>query len=101
MTKYHSRWHINPMLIPTKSEERAKLWVGLLERVKADMKSGDILDGGITPDLTGYTIRETEEVSLSVDVLKYAPFIITDVKPILTPDQALESIKRAAVAAKK
>ena len=90
------------MLIPTNPEERAKLWLRLLEQVKADMQSGDILDWGITADLSaGYTIRETDEIGLNIDVSKYTPFVVVDAKPVLTPDQAIAAVKKVAAGAKK
>ena len=43
MTKFYMRWHLNPMLIPTNPEERMKLWMSMLELVKADIKSGTMV----------------------------------------------------------
>jgi len=102
MTKFYSHWHMNPTLIPTNPEERTKLWLGMLQRVKADMKSGDILDWGITADLSaGYTLRETDEKGLIADASNWMPYIIMDAKPVLTPDQALEAMKRSGPGVKK
>lgn len=102
MTKFYSQWHLNPSLIPTNPEERAKLWLRLLEQVKADMKSGDMLDWGIAADLSsGYTFRETDEKGLIMDVSRWVPFLIVDAKPVLSVDEAIEAVKKVAAGAKK
>jgi hypothetical protein len=37
MTKYLVWWQVNPHMIPADPEQRVKLWVSLLEKVKADV----------------------------------------------------------------
>lgn len=88
---------MNPVLVPTDPEKRMKLWHGMLERVKAEMKSGDMADWGVAPNFTGYAIHETDEKGALAATSSWAPFIIVDTfEPILTPDQALEAMKRFA-----
>jgi hypothetical protein len=102
MTKYYSRWHVNPALIPTNPEERMKLFAGMLERVTAELKSGRMLDWGITPAFNGYSIRELDEKGLLAMTTTWAPFVIVDtMEPILTSNQALESLQQVGAAAKK
>jgi hypothetical protein len=94
MTRYYSRWHINPVLIPTSPEERIKLWHGMVERVKAEMKAGKMDDWGIAPNFTGFSIREMNEKEALAETTSWAPYIIIDsFEPVLNPDQALESMK--------
>jgi hypothetical protein len=101
MTKYYSHWHLNPMLIPPNPEERIKLWMKLLEQVKVDLKSGDMLDWGLAADLScGYAIMETDEMGILAEVAKHQPFIVGECKPVVTTDQAGMVLKKAAAAMK-
>lgn len=80
--------------MPTSPEEQVKLWMTLLEGVKKDLASGDLTDWGDCVDIgEGYCISELDELKLHTLVLKYAPFIIFDIKPVLTVDQVMESIQ--------
>lgn len=91
------RWHLNPMLIPTNPEERTKLWMTLLERVKGNLRSGELTDWGICNDSSaGYAFADTDEASLHSSIMKYVPYISFDIKPVLTIDQTIESLKKAA-----
>jgi hypothetical protein len=96
------KWHLNQMFIPTNPEERVKLWLSMLESVKADLKSGAMSDWGICcDDSGGYAFAETDEKMLHSTILKWMPFVSFDIKPVLSVDQTMESIKRAVAAAKK
>jgi len=102
MTKFYMRWHLNPMLIPTNPEERMKLWMSMLELVKADIKSGTMSDWGMCSDASGgYAFAETDEKTLHTTITRWMPYVIFDIKPVLTVDQIIESLKRAAAGAKK
>jgi len=102
MARFYMRWHLNQMLIPTDPEERGKLWIAMLEMVTADLKSGTFTDWGICNDSSsGYAIAETDEESLNVAILKWIPYVIFDVKPVLTVDRCIACVNRAASAAKK
>ena len=102
MTKFFMTWHLNPMLIPTNAEERVKLWMTMLELVKADLKSGALSDWGMCSDASGgYAFAETDEKSLYATILNWIPYVSFDIKPVLTVDQIIDSIKRAAAGAKK
>ena len=96
------RWHLNPMLIPTNAEERVKLWISMLELVKADIKSGAIRDWGMCSDASGgYSFAETDEKTLNTTILRWMPYVVFDIKPVLSVDQIIESIKRAAAGVTK
>ena len=96
------RWHLNPMLIPTNPEERMKLWMSMLELVKAEIKTSAMSDWGMCSDASGeYAFAETDEKTLHTTITKWMPYVIFDIKPVLTVDQIMESLKRAAAGAKK
>ena len=89
------------MLIPTNSDERGRLWMSLLERVKIDLSSGMLKDWGIYSDISaGYAFSELDETMLHTAIQKYVPYVSFDIKPILTVDQSIESIKRSVTAVK-
>jgi hypothetical protein len=90
------------MLIPTNVEERVKLWMSMLELVKTDIKSGALSDWGMCNDASGgYALAETDEKTLHTMILRWMPYVHFDIKPVLTVDQIIESIKRAAAGPKK
>jgi hypothetical protein len=96
------RWHLNHAFIPTNPEERVKLWMAMLEMVKADLKSGAIRDWGIcSDDSGGYAFAETDEKTLHTTILKWIPYVSFNIKPVLTADQTMESIRQATAGAKK
>jgi hypothetical protein len=102
MTRYYMRWHLNPLTVPVNPEERGKLWITMLEMVKADLKSGALTDWGVWFDSSGgYAFADTDEVSLNAAILIWMPHIVYDIKPVLSVDQVLANIKKAAAAAKK
>ncbi|MDG6256766.1 MAG: hypothetical protein QCH35_04125 [Methanomicrobiaceae archaeon] len=102
MTKFYMRWHMNPMTIPTNPEERGKLWISMLEMVREELNSGGFTDWGICSDLSaGYAFAETDEKSLHASILKWIPYIVFDIKPVLTVDQSIENVKKAEEAVKK
>ena len=95
------RWHLNHAFIPTNPEERVKLWMAMLEMVKADLKSGAIRDWGIcSDDSGGYAFAETDEKTLHTTILKWIPYVSFNIKPVLTADQTMESIRQATEAKK-
>jgi len=99
------KWHLNPMLYPTNPEERIKqlqMRLSMLEMVKADLKSGAMTDWGICNDSSGgYAFAETDEQSAHVMMLKWFPYVLFDIKPVLTVDQCIADVKQAIAAAKK
>jgi len=102
MTRFYMRWQLNPMLIPTDPEEMGKLWISMLEMVRADLKSGKLTDWGMCSDSSGgYAFAETDENSLNISIMKWMPYVIFDIKPILTADQCIANIQQAAAEAKK
>jgi len=100
MPKSYMRWRLDPQHIPLDPEKRAKLWLKMLDMVKADMKSGAITGWGICYDASaGYAFSDLSPQELYTVMLKWMPYVDFDVKPVLDVDQVIESIKKAAAAA--
>jgi hypothetical protein len=77
-------------------EERGKLWISMLEMVRAEMKSGAPADERVYSDsIAGYALAETDEKSLHAMVLKWVPYVVFDSKPVLTVGESLANIKQA------
>ncbi len=101
MSKFYIKWWKNQHTIPTNPEEQAKLWMTLLGWVRMELKAGRFSDWGSCCDAgSGYCIAEGDEVSLQSQILKYQPFIIFSIKPVLSVDQTIESIEKAVAAGK-
>jgi hypothetical protein len=102
MTKYYMKWKMNPMTVPADPGERVNYWLSLLEGVRAQLKSGDLKDWGITCDSSeGYCFAETDEKSLHATVVTWLPYIQFDIKPVIGVDEVIANVKKAAAAAKK
>lgn len=102
MAKYYMKWQMNQMIIPANPEERVKLWLTMLEMVRAELKSGSLIDWGVTCDSSeGYALAETDEKTLHAIELKWIPYVIFDSRPVLTVDQCIANIRQVAAAAKK
>ena len=103
MAKFYIKWWLDPSRVPVDAKERAKGWLSMLEMVKADMKAGLIKDwGSAAGGDWGYGIYEgVSETELFTNLLKWIPYVHFKVTPVLTADQTMESIKKAAAAAGK
>ena len=103
MSKYFVKWQMDPTKTPVNPEERVKGWLAMAEMVKADIAAGKIKDFGIAAGGGwGYAIREeASEAEVFTALLKWSPFIRFEVTPVLTVEQAAESINNAAAAAMK
>jgi hypothetical protein len=102
VAKYFMKWQMNHTMIPANPEERGKLWISMLEMVRAEMKSGALVDWGVYTDSSaGYTLAETDEKSLHAMVLKWIPYVVFNSKPVLTVDQCIANIKQAAAGVKR
>jgi hypothetical protein len=94
---------MEPTKVPAEPEERVKGWLSMLEMVKADVKAGATKDWGcVAGGDCGYSITEAaSETELFTGLLRWTPYVHFEVEPVLTVDQTIESIKKAAAAAKK
>jgi len=90
MTKFLILWHKS--VIPEDPETMAKHNLALLEPVKAALKSGDFKDWGVYSDgSNGYAIAEGTESEIFAGLLRWMPYILFDVHPIVNADQAIEA----------
>jgi len=103
VAKFYMKWWLDPSKVPVNPEERAKGWLSMLEMTKADMKAGLTKDwGGAAGGDWGYAVIEApNETELFTNLLKWIPYVHFEVTPVLTVDQTMESIKKAAAAAEK
>ena len=102
MPKFFTKWKMNQSTCPATPEERAKVYQSLLAMVKADMNAGRITDWGVfAGGNEGYSISELSEADLFTAQLKYDPYVIFEVSPVLSTDQVMESMMKAAAAAQK
>jgi hypothetical protein len=90
------------MYTPADQEERVKRWFSLLEAVRTDLQSGAFTGWGLCNDASGgYCLAEMDEKSLHATILKYIPYLIFDIKPVIPVDQAIDNVKQVAAATKK
>ena len=104
MPKFYVKWWLSPEMTATihTLEERVKLWLSMLEMIEADIRAGVLKDWGACADLSGgYGIVEVaSEADLYTFLLKWIPYVNFDARPVITARQTIESLKKAAAAAK-
>ena len=92
---------MNPLTTPEDPEKRAKLWISMLEMVKADLKSGRFTDWGSNFDISGgYAVAQGTEVDINASILKWIPYVIFDIKPVLSADQIIVATNKAMAESK-
>ncbi|MFQ6080608.1 MAG: DUF3303 family protein [Candidatus Bathyarchaeia archaeon] len=97
MAKFFIHWEVDPARTPVDPEERAKLWLSMLEMTKADLQTGVLKDWGIRGGGgCGYGVSELSEAELFSALLKYIPYVRFEVHPVLTVDQCIETVKKVA-----
>ena len=59
-------------------------------------------DWGMCSDASGgYAFAETDEKNPHTTITRWMPYVIFDIKPVLSVNQIIESLKRSAAGAKK
>jgi len=103
MPKYYVKWQLETTKIPADYQEMVKSRLARGEMIKADIKAGIIKDWGCAAGgYFGYLISEgIGEAELLKSLLKYMPYVYFEVVPVLSIDQTIESIKKAAPPAMK
>jgi hypothetical protein len=98
MSRFYVKWNLTPSATPADPEQRVKLWMSMLEMVKADMKAGKLKDWGMCNNGdNGYAIyEETNDADLFANLLRWMPYVTFDAKPVLTVDETIAAIKKAA-----
>lgn len=96
MPKFHIEWKGNVSLSSEDYANLPKITLALLEMVKASMKSNKVTDWGAYCDLrTGYMIMEGTQDEIMPELLKYMPYVLFDVKPVVNLDQTIEAVRAA------
>lgn len=99
MTKFFIKWWVDPLKTPNTPEESGKLYLPMLEMVKADLSAGKLIDWGqFTNGREGYAISESSESDLFATMQKWVPVIEWQVFPVLSAEQSIEAIKQLAAA---
>ena len=99
MTKFFIKWWINPLKVPDTPEEVAKGKLAMLEGIKAALSAGTLTDWGqFSNGKDGYAMSELSEDEIYVGMLRWFPFVEYDVIPVLSADQSMEAVKKAAAA---
>jgi hypothetical protein len=97
MTKFLMSWELKQEAIPEDPADAAKLWLAQLDMIKDQIKAGTTADWGLFPgEMAGYSISgDTTEEDLNTTLLQWTPYVNFEVKAVLTPDQAIASIKKS------
>jgi hypothetical protein len=99
MTKFFMKWWVNLELLPKTPQEVGKLQLDMLEMVKADITDPRLIDWGqFGSGACGYCIAEMSEQEIFVLMLKFLPVIGFELSPVLSVDQTIDEIKKAAAA---
>lgn len=94
MPKFHIEWKQNLSVMPDDPVKMGKINLSLLEMVKAEVKSSKIGDWGVYCNgFSGYCIKEGAHDEIMTELLKYMPYILFDVKPVVNVDQAIDAVK--------
>jgi hypothetical protein len=97
MGKSLIKWQLNPLSIPQDPKERGEFLMKMTKMVKADIESGTLSKWGVYYDgSSGYAISKLGPQEIYTMMLKWAPHVIFDAKPVLNADQVIESMKKAA-----
>jgi len=99
MTKFFIKWWVDPLKTPNTREDTGKLFLSMLEPVKADLSAGKLIDWGqFTNGREGYAISELSESDLFAVMQKWMSVIAFDVLPVLSVEQSKEAVKQLAAA---
>jgi len=98
MAKFLTLWEMDMTQMPVDPKERIKCEAMLANMVKEDLKKGFTLDWGMFAggELGGYAICEGTEQQITLENLKYSPFIkYIKISPILSISQVEEIIEKS------
>jgi hypothetical protein len=98
MTKLFVKWWVNVEMLPKTPQEAGKLQLPMLEMVKADISDRTIDWGQFGSGACGYWITEMSEQEIFGIMLKYLPVIGFELSPVLSIDQTISEVKKAAAA---
>jgi hypothetical protein len=99
MTKFFMKWWLDSASAPATPQKVMELSLKLLEAVKAELSAGRFTEWGqFSNGNDGYAIIDGSEEDLFATMLKYSPFVAYEVFPVLSVEQTMEAVKKAAAA---
>jgi len=88
-------WDGDDSLMPKDPEERGKLLGSMLEMTKKSIESGEVKMWGLSATGgCGFTITDREPKELLANSMKYAPYIKSEAKPMLSIDEVADVMKK-------
>jgi len=94
MGKYLLLWEMDRTRLPVSPKERGTGMSTLLEKVKQDLKKGQLKDwGAFVGEMSGYSVHEGTEVEIMNAIQQYTPFVQFKVHAIASVGQVDEMIK--------
>lgn len=94
MSKFINLWEVDSSKMPTDPNERAALMGKLIEMTKKMLDEGQITDWGIfAGGGAGYGISEGTEADILKRTMQFAPYIKSQVHPVLSIDEMAEVMK--------
>jgi len=89
-------------MFPVDPEQQGKLMSSLFQMVKEDEKAGACLNWAMFPETSrGISFTNQNEEELAARLMKYSPYIMFKVKPLLSLDQAMRAFQKAVESRKK
>jgi hypothetical protein len=90
-------WKANIEHTPTDPAERTKLWLQMLNMVKAGMASGPTEMWGIASSGDrGYSITSASEQEIFTLVASYSPYVTFEVLKVFDVDEAIAGVEALA-----
>ena len=84
-------WESNPSAYPSDPDERMKIYMSHVEKVKKELESGDLLMWGINvAGGSGFSITKDDPKQSFANSMLYSPYIKAEVKPMLTLSEMME-----------
>jgi len=97
MTKFLARWWIDTSRLPATPKEAAVLRLKMLEKLKAALSAGTIIDWGqFGNGLAGYLIAEGSKEDLYTFLFPFMPVVTAKILPVLDADQSINIMKKFA-----
>ena len=87
-------WEGDESVMPKDPEERGKLHASMLEMTKKALDSGEIKMWGLSATGScGFTVTDRDPKELLANSMKYAPYIKSEAKPMLSIDEVADVMK--------
>ena len=84
----------NDSVLPTDREEQMKIMMPIMENVKKDIDSGELLMWGVSPGGSrGFVVSKQDEKTIHANLSMVAPYWKFEVTPMLSIDEVIEAAK--------